>query len=412
MDAIANVMSSADRGEIKRGLGRAMTPHLESPINIVRNIRRWALEGLRDEQLVSCLTHLKSPQLRGASTKACRSISAKQARLVLANAFIGNCTDVMAPYKDKKGGLTFEKWFREHARVGAAKAECFMIYFQACATLEGTDDDQRQIIFERIRFTPLQVDASFVVSATERFVGQGVNIHNGPMESRSASGFCNFANANFGFGRVIDSCTQEEILEVCCPEFMVGMLFIGKMRDDEVVNVQGVRRFTTYSGYLNSFCCTGPITDNNASNIQTILTMDACSRKHFSEANLVRDLSKAYYAFREHARNSVTGQFPVISTGKWGCGVFGGVPAHKMVQQVLAANLAEVDLEFSCFGSYEECDKVLAAMYTNKPTALQVMELLRVCTDRRSFAKDAVNYLHALPERTQEHKTVTKPTFS
>jgi poly(ADP-ribose) glycohydrolase len=388
-----------------------MTPHLESPIVILQNIRRWALEGLRDEPLVSRLTHLQSPELLGASTKACRTITAKQARMVLANAFLGNCTDVMEQYKDRQGGLNFNNLFREYSRVGPAKAECLLIYFQACATLEGTDDDARKIIFERIRFTPLQVDASFVMLAAERFVGQGVNIHSGPMESPSASGFCNFANSNFGYGRVIDSCTQEQILEVCCPEFMIGMLFIGKMQDDEVVNVQGVRRFATYSGYLNSFCCTGPINDNNASNIQTILTMDACSQRHFSETNLVRDSSKAYYSFQEHARNSVAGQFPVVSTGKWGCGIFGGVPAHKMVQQVLAANLAGVDLEFSCFGSYDECDKVLAAMYTNKPTAVQVMQLLRVCTNRGSFAKDAVRYLRSLPKDTQQQKVVTKAVF-
>jgi hypothetical protein len=79
-----------------------------------------------------------------------------------------------------------------------------------------------------------------------------------------------------------------------------------------------------------------------------------------------------------------------------------------MVQQVLAANLAGVDLEFSCFGSYDECDKVLAAMHTNKPTAVQVMHLLRVCTKRGSFAKDAVRYLRSLPKDTQQQKTVTK----
>lgn len=129
MNAVVNVMSSADRDGIKRGLGRAMTPHLESPIVILQNIRRWALEGLRDEPLVSRLTHLQSPELLGASTKACRTITAKQARMVLANAFLGNCTDVMEQYKDRQGGLNFNNLFREYSRVGPAKAECLLIYF-------------------------------------------------------------------------------------------------------------------------------------------------------------------------------------------------------------------------------------------------------------------------------------------
>ena len=35
------------------------------------------------------------------------------------------------------------------------------------------------------------------------------------------------------------------------------MCWIGSMRDDEVVVVRRCRRFSTYSGYLSSFRCTG-----------------------------------------------------------------------------------------------------------------------------------------------------------
>eukprot|EP00966_Prymnesium_polylepis_P068055 1581879-Prymnesium_polylepis.1 len=59
----------------------------------------------------------------------------------------------------------------------------------------------------------------------------------------AATAFVNFANANFGYGRFIASTTQEEILQVCCPEMNVGLLFIGCMREDEVVNVRDCRRF-------------------------------------------------------------------------------------------------------------------------------------------------------------------------
>lgn len=43
------------------------------------------------------------------------------------------------------------------------------------------------------------------------------------------------------------------VKKVCCPEFNVGMTFIGNMQEDEVVNVANVKRFTEYTGYLNSF---------------------------------------------------------------------------------------------------------------------------------------------------------------
>ena len=70
------------------------------------------------------------------------------------------------------------------------------------------------------------------------------------MEAPAADAFVNFANKNFGYGCFIPSCTQEEILQVCCPEFNVGMLLLGVMTDGEVVNVRGCRRYSRYSGYL------------------------------------------------------------------------------------------------------------------------------------------------------------------
>ena len=51
--------------------------------------------------------------------------------------------------------------------------------------------------------------------------------------------------------------TQEEILIVCCPEFLIGLLFIGEMDQDIVVNVYGCRRFTKYTGYLTTYKCEG-----------------------------------------------------------------------------------------------------------------------------------------------------------
>ena len=82
-----------------------------------------------------------------------------------------------------------------------------------------------------------------------------------------------FANENFGYGCFIPSCTQEEILQLCCPEFNVGMLLLGKMGDGEVVNVTGCRRYSRYSGYLDEYRCEGPWPSDT---IATILTLDAC----------------------------------------------------------------------------------------------------------------------------------------
>ena len=219
-----------------------------------------------------------------------------------------------------------------------------------------------------------------------------------------ADAFINFANPNYGYGKLIKSCLQEEILLMSCPELLVGMTFIGRMGDDEVVNVRGVRRFSQYTGYLETFSCQGavaPASDGiGGMCIQTILTMNACYDRHFTTAMISRDVGKACHSFAllcdEAAETSDSffgPSIPTVSTGKWGCGGYGGVPAHKFVQQVLAANMAGVDLEFACFGSMDGCDELLVALHEHKPNARTVLQLLRECRDQTSFVGDAISFL-------------------
>merc|ERR1711972_208145 len=105
-------------------------------------------------------------------------------------------------------------------------------------------------------------------------------LHESPMEAvDDADAFVNFANANFGYGHFISSCTQEEIMQVCCPEFNVAMLHQGYMADQEVIIAKDVRRFSNYTGYGNGFQFEGAF--HGLHNIQTILTMDATTNRHF-----------------------------------------------------------------------------------------------------------------------------------
>ena len=79
---------------------------------------------------------------------------------------------------------------------------------------------------------------------------------------------------------------------------------------------------------------------------------------------------------------------PIVSTGRWGCGVFGGLPAHKFTQQVLAARLAGVSLRFSTFGSPDGCDAVLDAMHKANGTSIsEVWALLLDCNQRETFQR-------------------------
>ena len=137
--------------------------------------------------------------------------------------------------------------------------------------------------------------------------------------------------------------------------------------------------------------------------ITTILTLDACYQGHFTEAMLWRDVSKAYFSFLDltitskdrssEQQSNGDGIRPIVSTGKWGCGVFRGSAAHKMMQQSVAAAMAGVDLEFSSFGSHEGCDEVIDALYETKPSVSKVISLLQCCKHRGTFVKDALSFL-------------------
>jgi len=127
------------------------------------------------------------------------------------------------------------------------------------------------------------------------------------------------------------------------------------------------RRFIEYSGYGQTFEVVGPWARDA---VVDVLTMDAVFSRHYREESQLRDVRKAYTAFAAH--RSPAGCCPprpllpegaaAVSSGRWGCGCFGGEPAHKLAQQVIAARLAGVVLLFSTFGCPDGCDVVARAL--------------------------------------------------
>jgi hypothetical protein len=140
---------------------------------------------------------------------------------------------------------------RVRSSVAAHKTAALLLYFSQQLSIEGTADDERTVTFERMECPSMEEMSSILEGATEvpllpsDGVGQDdIRLHAGSMEAAwvdepNCRGFVNFANADFGYGCFISSATQEEILQVCCPEFNVGLIFLGRMSDDEVINVYG-----------------------------------------------------------------------------------------------------------------------------------------------------------------------------
>ena len=350
--------------------------------------RRWTLAAA------------ESPlALRPLAVGETRSFTAAQCRGILASAILGNVADVTRALKTNAGGLNFTQHLLGHAPVCMHKHAALLLYLCKGMELEGTEDDGRVITFERVACPPAHEMQDRLRSATDvpLFPTESTLIlQSGTMEAACAhdaqcTGFVNFANAEFGYGCFIPSATQEEILQMCCPEFNIGMALIGRMNDNEVVNVYGCRRFTSYSGYLETFCCDGLLPAATPPMVHDILTLDACTQKHFSSDSQLRDLCKAYSSFAalvaRHAAQSDVPSTAVISTGRWGSGAFGGLAAHKLVLKCIAARLAGVHLRFSTMGTPEGCDSVRDAMLQNDASVADAWALLQQCQRRETFVQ-------------------------
>jgi poly(ADP-ribose) glycohydrolase len=170
------------------------------------------------------------------------------------------------------------------------------------------------------------------------------------------------------------------------------------MMDHEVVNVSGVRRFSAYTGYGPKFEFQGAWNGSPVS--QTILTMDATTRRHFTEDVVLRDIRKAYLCFQGCRR---------VSTGRWGCGAFRGTPPHKFAQQLVAATLAGCELDFSTFGTLDGCDEILEAAEAKRPNGANLLRATLLASTAALGGEDFVANFKALLDPATSTEKVDAP---
>ncbi len=141
-----------------------------------------------------------------------------------------------------------------------------------------------------------------------------------------------FANKYLGGGVLNHGCVQEEIRFVICPELLVSMLFTECLNYNESVLIRGCERFSSYTGYGFSFEWFKNFSDQTArdeySRLYTdVLALDALkyrqTKVQFAEAKICREITKCYSGFNLN-NYSDKNKAPVIATGNWGCGAFGG----------------------------------------------------------------------------------------
>lgn len=305
---------------------------------------------------------------KGASREV--KLACGQVGWLLANSFFCNVGSF-----ERCGSLDWTQLYVTELDVAEERLLCLFDYFAQLPQAIKMDPE-REIIFLRGHYedvveNPEWPSSELVVETSH------MRIHTDSMEKYAEikkkegrekdCAFVDFANRRIHIHRIIPSLTQEEVIFSCCSEMMILLLMTETLADDEYVVARNVWRHSHYSGYLDTFKWEGPLAKEKM-HLEEILAIDAVTGNHYGQS--VRDMRKCYACF-------VACQSPSISTGRWGCGVFGGDPTHKMLQQMMCAQLAhKTTLWYSSYKNEQEKQRyqqVIEMVQLKRPTFAQMM---------------------------------------
>jgi len=250
----------------------------------------------------------------------------RDVRCILANAFFLNISSEIHNHMQKEKGkdygvLDFNRLYVCRLDEAVERITCQLSYFYQQVKYGQTLCDEREdIIFTRHNLSTEEepkweemAEVNFVDGDATRKI---LKLHSGRMEDINVRGFVDFANRFIHIGSIIPSLTQEEVLFSCCPESFLTLLICESLSDTEIMTMKGLVRYSDYIGYLETFQFTGLY--EPCGHVIDVIVMDAIPRKHFQPEMIKRDINKAYLGFKNCNKYE-------ISTGHWGCGVFGGM---------------------------------------------------------------------------------------
>lgn len=172
-----------------------------------------------------------------------------------------------------------------------------------------------------------------------------------------------FANKYIGGGTLSGGCVQEEIRFAICPELIVSQLLCQVMKLDEAIQIIGAEQFCSYEGYMWRLRYAGDFKDTSAresdgtvlNGISAIDALDGRGIPRFRALDtqlhlqlMLRELNKALAGFKP-AHPSIAKGFPILATGNWGCGVFGGNADLKALLQWIAASEGGIKIRYFPF---------------------------------------------------------------
>ena len=286
------------------------------------------------------------------------TMSQEQAACLLANAFLctfprRNTIERESEY-EKFPRINFTPLFSGHrgkcSSLKAAKLKCLFHYFYRVA-VEKTPVGV--LTFER------KVSKSSPVweERTEK-LGNCVFFKTGKIEDEGKDFIMlDFANKSIGGGVLGRGAVQEEILFMIYPELLVSRLICEELTDNESLVIRGCERFSSYTGYGNTFSWSKPYIETRERDVwgrlpTEVLAIDAYVMSNFEmqlhDKYLYRELNKAHCGFL--CSRAAGGPRAAFATGNWGCGAFGGDPVVKAIIQLMAAAVCGRDLVYYTFG--------------------------------------------------------------
>ncbi|TKY71116.1 Poly(ADP-ribose) glycohydrolase 1 [Spatholobus suberectus] len=350
----------------------------------------------------------------------------------------------------------FVSLYDDYSQKQENKIWCIIHYFERISS----EMPKGIVSFER-KVLPFKNDSIHISYPDANFWSTSViplckfEVHSlGLIEDQSSGAVeVDFANKYLGGGALGRGCVQEEIRFMVSPELIAGMLFLPAMADNEAIEIIGVERFSSYTGYASSFRFSGDYVDerevDNLGRRKTrIVAIDAlCSpgMRQYRANFLLREINKAFCGFlyqckyqpyqkilqengcssapfdattstsmetsegkisNHKIRNSQNdyhrmdqGHSIGVATGNWGCGAFGGDPEVKTIIQWLAASQAlRPFIAYYTFGleALQNLDEVAHWILSHRWTVGDLWNMLIEYSTKRSKGEINVGFLRWL----------------
>ena len=270
--------------------------------------------------------------------------------------------------------FSFKNWFKQ-GETNKQKILCLLNYFDTVSK-RFDSDRQNKIEFQRnvLSLPVLQQYMHELNTSNEPLIR--IDFFDGPMNPSLQCVESVFANKVVGGGVLDRGLAQEEIKYITCPECLVVVLLsyeseFGKeamyknsMDIHESFCINGAEIFSEYKGFKETFKFSDRYFDRREITKKKmesrLLIFDAIdlrtfvngAKEQFHDLIKRRDITKllSSFSFVDTDRN---GNRLCLSTGHWGCGVFGHDHTLICLMQWLVASLFKIPLKYFLFDEHK-----------------------------------------------------------